>query len=238
MEIITFLNLLWARRIVVVLGALVAIAVGVLATQRGSSPSTSGAAVTARVLLDTRKSQLAAAAPAQADTLAMRAYLLAELMTTDRVRTLVAGQAGVPAGHLDILGPRASMFPPLPTPSSLKASTLATTASQAYALSLDVDYATSIISIEADAPDSAGAARLAAAGIGVLSSSLASQSTGNARAFVLQTVVAPHPKVVSAAHSRRRVLAIIGSFAIFSFCCMAVVLQSGIARGRRHPQPA
>jgi hypothetical protein len=237
MELAALFHLLWARRIVVGLGAFLAIAAGVLVAQRASPAPAPRAAVSAEVLLDTRSSQLAAAVPAEVDTLPTRAFLLGELMTTDRFRTLVANQAGVPATQVDVLGPPSAAVPPVQTPSVLQASTFSTISKAPYVLSLTADGQSPTISIEADAPNAAAASRLATAGIRVMQSAVASEQTGYPQPFVVETVSPPQPKAL-VVHSRRPVEAVVGALAIFILCCAGIVLHAGVTRGRRRPQPA
>ena len=97
MEFLHLLRRLWRRRIL--LGAGVLVAAATLVASGGTSPVTAqGGLASTSVALDTPRSQLVAAAPVGADTLAWRASLLAHLMATNASRMELAGRARCKAG--------------------------------------------------------------------------------------------------------------------------------------------
>jgi uncharacterized protein involved in exopolysaccharide biosynthesis len=237
MELVAILSVLWARRLVVALGAVVAIAAATFAI-RGISPGATTApwVASARVLIDTADSQLVNVAPKGVGTLPTRALLIADFMASDPLKSLVANDAGVPANRLDVLVP-SSRAPEVLTPLVTKAAKFATAAPDPYVLSLYADGQSSIIAIEATAPDATRASTLAGAAIGVLKSSVSSQQAGGAQGLTV-TALAPPRAAPVVGHSSRRVLAVIGSLVAFVLWCAAIVLVSGIVARARPAQPA
>ena len=77
MELLAIAHLLWERRILVALGAVVAVAAALLVGRAMSGPGPGYGSGAVRVVLDTTDSQLVKAAPVGAATLPMRARLLA-----------------------------------------------------------------------------------------------------------------------------------------------------------------
>ena len=102
---------------IVALGAIVAVAAGVMAGQAGSKGKLGGPSWlgSARVLLDTTDSQLVTSAPVAADTLPMRAALLAETLSSDGKGDRRCA-AGVTETEHAVLGPSTRIEPPVETP--------------------------------------------------------------------------------------------------------------------------
>jgi hypothetical protein len=140
-------------------GALLALALGVMVASRTSS---SGIAST-RVVLDTPTSQVIDAAPIGAESLAWRASLLVHLMASEPVKGRLADQLGIAPGELAVVDPSLSV-PEVPAslPAAAAEASAVNTAPYTVTASLD-DEALPIISIEAAAPDGERAAELAAA---------------------------------------------------------------------------
>jgi hypothetical protein len=238
MELVSVLNLLWARRIAVGLGVLVAIGAGVVA--KPTRRSATGSAVTAALLVDATKSALVTVSPAQdvgavADPLPLRAAFLAEVMATDQFQKLLSNQAHVRADQLDVVPPSSSTAP---TDSLItqKAATLAANAPGPYVLHLVADEQTPLISIETEAPDTAGAVRLAAASMNILKSSLASQQAGGGPPVVVRTVASP-TKVALVSRAPHRAVAVVVSIVVFALWCGGIVLVCAITRKTREPLP-
>ena len=236
MELVGVFKMLWARRLLVGVGAVVAIAVGMLAIRALSAHSAATWAASSRVLVDTTNSQLASAVPAGVDTLPMRAFVIASLMATEKRRTLIAREAGLQKNKLDVLGPSSRAAPEVLTPLVTKTAPFGAAAPDPYVLSLYADGETPIISIEANAPDAAHAARLASAGVITLNAFLASQQAGERHVFVIRTLGSLRTTVVPS-HAGRRLLAVIGALFIFIVWCAGIIVASGIARALRRPRP-
>jgi capsular polysaccharide biosynthesis protein len=158
-EFVPILRTLWRRRILVLLGALAAVALGVMAA--GGETTRSGTAST-RVVVDTEKSELIYQNPSGHDTLRWRADLLADLLASGPLREQVATQAGIRAKELAVVLPPLAV-PVVPSTLPSRASKVANSVLDKYILTVHVDDVAPIISIEAAAPSRRAAARLAGA---------------------------------------------------------------------------
>jgi hypothetical protein len=240
MESITILRELWRLRYLVVLGGLLAIAIGLMTAYRVSlappkleSRQYDVGVASARMLIDTPDSQVVDLNPKGAASLGTRASLLANLMASGPVKAIIARDAGVPANRLVAVAPPATGAT-VPTPLSQTAAQNANVAG-AYLLTLQADETLPIISIEAQAPDANQAARLAnAATTGLrdyLKSVAGAQNVPAARQVVISGLgAAQSAKVV---RGPRRLFAIAAFVFVFGFICFSLIMVSGIARGWR-----
>jgi uncharacterized protein involved in exopolysaccharide biosynthesis len=167
-EFVPILRALWRRRFLVLVGAVAAVALGVIAA--GGETTRSGTAST-RVVVDTEKSELIYQNPYGHDTLHWRADLLADLLASGPLREQVATEAGIKAKELAVVLPPLAV-PVIPSTLPSRASKVANPTSDEYILTVHVDEVAPIISIEAAAPSRGAAARLAGA------ASAALQQTG------------------------------------------------------------
>jgi hypothetical protein len=167
-EFVPILRTLWRRRILVVVGALVSIALGVLAA--GGETSRSGVA-SARVVMDTERSQLIYRAPSGHDTLPWRAQLLADLTASRPLRERIAKEVGIKEKELAVVLPQLNA-PVIPSTLPSRASRVANATFEEYVLTVRFDELSPIITIDATAPSRGAAARLAGA------ASTALQDTG------------------------------------------------------------
>jgi hypothetical protein len=169
MEILPSLRAIWRRRLPLAAGILVALAV--LVALGGTKPVTTPNAVAwTGVALDTPESQLVAVAPPGADTLAWRASLLTHLMATETSVQGLARRLGVGMDQVVVVDP-ALATPLVSTSMAQAAAAAASRAVAPYALTVFVEKdSLPVISIEAAAPDSRGAERLANAAVAVLES--------------------------------------------------------------------
>ena len=243
MELVAIVRVLWDRKVIVALGAFVAVAAGVLAGQASSQGSLGGASWvgSARLLLDTQDSQLVTSAPVGADTLAMRAALLGDTLSTDGGRATVADAAGVPETELIVLGPSTRIEPPVGTPLVARTAAAGAASRARYVVEVFADQLSPVIAIEAHAPDRAGAATLVQAAAAALRSSLRVHDASQSRGFVLDTVSTIRTKHrVSASH--RELLMLASTVVTFGVWCGSIVLCAGITRSRRRvastPKPA
>ena len=117
MELVAILRLLSRRPILVAVGAVMAIAVGVLAA---GGPTKKSGAASARVVVDTAKSQLIYQAPTGADTLPWRSVLLADLAGSRPLTDRIANEVGIRRKELVVVHPELAApvtpprFPPGP----------------------------------------------------------------------------------------------------------------------------
>jgi hypothetical protein len=165
MEIVGLARVLWRRRLLIAVGAVVAIAFGLAIG--GAKPASTGFAHT-RALVDTPKSQLTDNAPLGADSLTWRASLLAHLMATEANKQRLAQRVGIRRQELAVVDP-ALAIPEIASSLPKAASQLAGVTAVPYVLTVHMDDDTMpVISIEAVAPDRSRAARLAAAAMEIL----------------------------------------------------------------------
>jgi hypothetical protein len=238
------LRLLWGRRLLVALGALLAVCamalvfVGPVAPRGGTSVV---GVASERWLIDTPDSQLVYANPKAANTLAMRAVLLADLLASEKVKAQVVRGAGLRPDQVEILGPSQHVQPVTETPLVTQALVAAAAPKAPYRLSVYADGATPLIAADAQAGDAKSAralvdsARKAVAG-------MLPQLAGDSRSrVVLEELAAPEPKEV-ATHSRARLIMFGAALLVFPLWCAALIMGSGLAErlraGQRAEQPA
>jgi hypothetical protein len=243
MESIIILRELWRLRLLVILGALLALFCAVLVSYRVSLPSMKlesrqyqvGVA-SARMLIDTPASQVVDLNPKGADTLNSRASLLANLMVSTPVKSIIARDAGVAPDRLVAIAPTApgSGGPSVPTTLSQKAAEASKTPG-AYLLTLQSDETLPIISIDAQAPTAAAAARLANAATTGLRDYLRSVAGAQNLPAGRQIVVSGLGPAQAADQVRgpRKLFAIAAFVFVFGFACFAIIMITGIARGWR-----
>jgi hypothetical protein len=165
MEVLGLLRVLWRRRLLVLVGAAAAVALGVAV---GGTPSTSSGFAHARVLVDTPRSQLVDTAPIGADTLTWRASLMAHLIAGEPAKERLARRLGIRPDELAVVDPALSA-PQIGSSLPKSASELAGMTAVPYVLTVYLQNTTlPVISVEAVAPDREAAARLAAAAEEVL----------------------------------------------------------------------
>jgi hypothetical protein len=232
MELVAILQVLWQRRVLIAVGAVVAVAVAALGA-RSESAAVTGAVASGKVLFDTADSQLVEAAPKEGATTPMRAFLLGELVAGDEGRAIVARRAGVPTRELTVIGPSASLQPPLETPlaKQVRAATVAPTTSNV--VRVFTDTVSPILAIEASAPDGRRAQALVDATANSLAALAAQHDATASHGFVTEVVASPRVReTVSASH--RAVFAVVAAIALFALWCAAIVVAWGIAgRGAR-----
>jgi hypothetical protein len=223
MELVGILRVLWARRILVGLGVLFAVAVGVAASGRASA-SVSWLA-SSRVLVDTPDSQLVRPVPKASDTVALRAALLADLVATEPAAKRIAQEAGVPLDQLAILGPSAEVETPVPTPLVTQAAIVGQPSGAPYVVRVHANGQLPIIAVEGAAPDAAHARALVNATTSGLRSLIATGETDGFSVEQLSPAVAEEV----ATRSQALLLGVGGAVFAFAFWCAAVVLLGGIA---------
>jgi hypothetical protein len=232
MELVGILRVLWDRRIIVALGVVVAVAAGLLAGRGAGSAAGSSGVGSVRMVLDTADSQLVEAAPKGADTLSMRAGLLANALATDMGTSVVARDAGVADAQLVVLGPAATRTPAVETPLVRQVAQVTANPNVPYVVKVNADDVTPIISVEAYAPDASEVARLTRAAVAGLRSLLVAEDGTRSRGFVLEAVAPLRTEEVpSGAHGPLPMLG--AALATFVFWCVCIVLAVGAARGIR-----
>jgi hypothetical protein len=181
-ELVAILRLLSRRPILVAIGAVLAIAVGVLAA--GGKTERSGTA-SARVVLDTARSQLIHQAPRGSETLAWRAVLLAELAGSKALTDEIAGEAGIRPNELVVVYPELA-DPYLPAILPTRAAEVARVTSEKYILTVRFDEMLPIISLEAEAPNRGTAVRLVTAATGAIDDAGTTQAGPQIQSLVVE----------------------------------------------------
>ena len=231
MELLGAVLILWERRVVVAIGVIVAVAAGLLvdrasgASPGGSIPGTG----TVRVVLDTADSQLLKAAPRGADTLPMRASLLADTLASSAGKSLVARESGVDPFDLVVVIPAATKDPTSETPLVKRIAKVTAAVHAPYVVEASVDDVTPIISIKATAPDDAQVRRLTAAAVASLRSLLVAVDGSDSKGFVLDTV-APIRVERTPVESHAAVVMLGTALAVFCAWCLAVVVVVAVWR--------
>jgi hypothetical protein len=195
METVGILRVLWGRRLVIAVAALLALAVGMVTGFRVSAmpPAIEGRGGTtgfalSRVLIDTPRSLVADARAPGAGTVYARAILLGALMASDPVRTAMAREIGVRAEELGVVGPT-TVAPLVATPLADQAVEVSQPR-QPYVVTVTVDPQLPIMSVAATAPTRRQAAEVSDAAIGALAS-LASRSPIGRDAVRIRTLAKP-----------------------------------------------
>jgi hypothetical protein len=237
-ELIPVLQLLWERRMAVAVGLVVAVAAALLAdpasdAKRGAPAPGTG---TVRVVLDTADSQLIKAAPRGADTLPMRAGLLANALAGNPGRAMIARRSGVSPADLVVVIPAATKDPTSETPLVRR---IAKVTSAVYApdvLEVSADDITPIITIRAKAPDDERVRRLTEAAVASLRSLLVADDGSNSQGFVLNTV-APVRTEAPAVTSHAAMVMIGIALAVFIVWVLAVLVVTAAWRRLDGPPP-
>ena len=233
MELVALLRVLWRRRLFVVLGAALT-AVLALYLMRAQSP-TLGVASTA-VMLDTPKSQLVDVEPVGADTMVLRAPLLADLMGTDELRSKVTEGMHIRDDQLFVTEPYLAV-PAVDVPISRHALEAEAATPSPYVLSLKVRSDLPIISVDTSAPTRAGAAQLATVATEVLKEGAENDWTrADLQAFRVDSIGPVRARTIRTGAGKAAGAG--AAMVFFAFWCTALVAISGIARSRRRRRPA
>lgn len=180
-----------------------------------------------RVLVDTPRSIVADLNPSGAASLSIHAQLLADLAASQPIRQAVATEVGIPIQDLAIVPPAIGGAPTVPTP----VATALPPPSDAQTLTLSVDPTLPLVSIAAQAPTSAQAARLAAGAVTALRRYLVTVAAAQ------QIPVSRQPVITSlgalsgtATRGPSRVLAVGAALIVFALLCYGIVVWAGIRR--------
>ena len=172
MEIVALLRILWRRRLVVLVGLVLAFSIGL--RMASATPTTSGIAWTTAVL-DTKPSQVIAPASEGVETLGWRAELLGDLMLTEPSQRAIAKRLGLAPGDLAVIEPDLNV-PASPTALPRRASEAAGTVAAPNVLTVTSNDQLATIMLLAAAPDPGSALRLADAAVDELRESAAASA--------------------------------------------------------------
>jgi hypothetical protein len=231
MQTVTILRELWYRRLLVAVVAVVALAVGFLLAFRLSFPpesrSPSVGAATARILVDSPRSQVVDITPKGSTTLGARASVLANLMVEGEVKKAIADRAGLRPRQISAVAI---------TPGD----TTQVSSSKDYSLTTSVLTNTDqielpIIKVDTRAPTPALAAKLANAAVGGLSgyldSKAAAEKVGADERLRVKTFGAAQG--TTASRGPGRLLALAAAIFIFLGGCALILVSSALARAWR-----
>ena len=240
------LRLLLRHRLLIVVGALLALLVAVSVIYRISpgsphfaSRSTTSASATARVLLSAPPEAAADEFSGIDRTMGTRAKLLGDLMSTEPVRANVARDAGLAPHELAIFTP-AAVAPNVRIPLAVFAAQAATqTSSERGVVAITADGQVPLLLVRSYAADAAGATRIATATVKGITELVASRQEPGA-GFKVERL--GQITAVTKVENPSKAVALIAAVVIFSMWCSAVVLVAGLfgtwkrARARRRAQ--
>lgn len=234
METVKILRELSRHRLLVSIAALAAILVGLLMTYTLSLPPKSRAyevgVASARILVDTPRSQVVEVAPRGSEALGARASLLSALMTEGEVKAAIARRAG--------LAPRQLVSSAEAEPTVVPAGDRPP--SELYLLHTRLvtnahGEALPMIEVEAQAPDAEQAGKLATAAVAGLSTHLDSKAAvedvPDARRLGVTGLGAP--QAATEVRGPRRLFALAAALIVFVGACGAIVLFAALRRGWR-----
>jgi hypothetical protein len=239
MDTVTILRDLWRLRLCVAVVCVLAVLAGMLVLYKPSFPPKPRrydvGVATAQILVDTPQSQLVQVSPAGLLLLSEQANVIATLMVDGTIKSEIAQRAGIPADELAGVTSAAieqSSSGPLPVsvPPGPHSFTLAT-----QLLTTNSGDALPIIAVNAQAPDSAGAARLANAAISGLRAYLSSKAA-LARipgADRLQVSAYGPPQVVTQTRGPSSAIAFVVVIAVLLLGCAAILAALALVRGWR-----
>ena len=164
MELLPVLLAWRRRRILIAVGALLALAIGF---KLGSSDTTSSGRAWGQVIFDTPKSQLVTPAPLGVETLGWRGGLATTMLETLPERQKMAAALGIKLEELRILDPVLAV-PTQPASLPKKASKSAFAGAETYVLIPTLDPRFPLVRFEGNAPTADDAARLVRVAIGRL----------------------------------------------------------------------
>jgi hypothetical protein len=233
MDTVTILRDLWRHRFLVVAVYLVALLVGISVVYKIPSFESRNYQVgvaTARILVDTPSSQVVEVAPKGSDTLGVRANLLASLMVDGVVKSAIAGRAGLQPNKLVGVTDAATEPAPVSDVPGPRAFVLTT-----KVLTNNSGDQLPIIELDAQAPDRAGAARLASAAIAGLRDYLDSRAALQQvpDADRLQVTGLGAPQATTQVRGPAKVLAIAAVILVFALGCAAILGVLALVRGWR-----
>jgi hypothetical protein len=231
-ELFALARVLWSYRIMVIVGAVLSVVLGFFVMK---GPETHFSTASARVVLDTKNSQLVDVEPTGADTLGWRAALLADLLGDKAQKADVARTMGIREADLFISAPYLSA-PNVATPLPKHSLEAAHTSSEPYELALQGVPALPIVAIDARAPTPAAAAKLAAAAATALKrSATAHAGVDGTLAYTVEDMGPVKAREV--VNRPRRSVGLAATLLLFGSWCFLLVLIAGTRRAIRPSRP-
>lgn len=228
-ELVGFFRVLKRHRLLVVLGALLAIAPAVLMLKSGKT--TRVGIAQSRVVLDTTESEILSAKVVGADSLPWRASILAELLRDDQWLRHLSAQMGIRPQELTVVVPDL-LAPEAVTPLSERALDAATSSPEPYIVGLQTTGTLPIVVISTSAPTAERAGALAkAAASTIRAAAKAPAGTPDVQPYIVQDFGPVRTRTV--VNGPRRIVAPIMTVVLFAGWCFALVLVSGARRSWR-----
>jgi hypothetical protein len=244
MDTVTILRRLWRFRLLVAVSALLAIAAGCLVVYKWSPPLKLESrkyvvgVATARILVDTPASQVVDVAPKGSDVLGGRATLLANLMVEGEIKSAIATKAGVdPAKLVGVSDSGAVTGVPADAPSDPRGFQLGT-----HVLTTAGGDSLPIIQVDAQAPDAAGAQRLATSAVQglreYLDSKAAVERVPDAQRLRVSGLGEAQGRL--AVRGPRLAFGVAATIFVFLLCCGAILMGAALLQALTgtHGQPA
>jgi hypothetical protein len=231
MGLVAVVRVLWRRRIAVLVGLVAAVAIGAIGLKLHGSP-TAATAATDRVLIDTPRSLVVAAAAPGGPTIYPRSRVVAELLASEEAQAEIARRAGLDPSEVAVLGPGAAAPPLVVTAIAEQAEEVARPTAP-YLVSVEVTPGLPILTITATGSDRAVAVRLGEAALATLPS-VARGAPGGGDSVRVDPL--GKATIATSVSGGRKTIAI-GAFVFFLLWCLVVVaLDRPLRRRRRRPR--
>lgn len=239
MEAVGILRVLWRRRILVGLGALLAFGLGLLMMYRISlfpptlqSRTTASGYALERDLVDTAPSAITEVREQSAASSVSSAALLGGLLASDEARATMAGEVGVQPSEIGVIGPGTET--PVVTTALAEQAIQVAKPHEPYLVTVSEDPGLPILTILATGPDPQTAGKLAK-GASVALATLARRSTavrGEVRIDQLGRA-----EIGTRESGTGKLKAALIAFVAFVAWCLAIVMLDGF-NWRRHRSSA
>lgn len=230
MGFVALLRVLWRRRVLVAIGALIAIALGALALRQQPPPPSSSSHT--EVFIDTPQSLVASARAPGSRTIYPRARLVAALLADDEAKAEIAHRAGLEPSELAVAGPGAAAEPLAITPLAEQAVEVAKPLAP-YLVSVEVTPGLPIVSVDAHAPTRDAAVALGEAAVAVLPE-VAHASPGGGNSVSVHRLGRAVVTTTAPGAGKTKLVA---AFLFFCVWCLACIAFDRIARARRRGRP-
>ncbi len=227
MGFVALLRVLWRRRFAVLVGLVLAIAIGVVGLKR-HGPPTATTSARSKVLIDTPRSLVASARAPGSLTIYPRARVIADLMATESAEAEIARRAGIDPSELAVLGPGAAAPPLVITAIAEQAAEVVRPVAP-YLISVEVTPGQPILSISASGADRETAIALGQAAVATLPD-VAAAAPGGGDTVRVETL-GKATIAVKTSGGRKTIAA--AAFVFFLFWCLVVVLLDRPLRRRR-----
>lgn len=228
MGFVALLRVLWRRRLAVLVGLVVAVAVAVVGIKMKGAPTATTSA-SSRVLIDTPRSLVATANAPGALTIYPRARVIADLMATGSAEAEVARAAGLDPDEVAILGPGAAAPPLVITGVAEQAAEVVRPVAP-YLVSVEVTPGLPILTITAIGADLETAVALGEAAVETLPA-VARAAPGGGDSVSVETL--GEPNIATEVSGGRKKIAAMALFLFGAWCLVVVAFDRPLRRRRR-----